>query len=88
MRGFEGVNSATNSWDVEVRDSHLQVWPLTLSVIMICGMGWGYGDIWGVLHTFDIYVVISPDECDNESHHIVSQEPRRIRVQEQRADIL
>ncbi|XP_029632712.1 tripartite motif-containing protein 35-like [Salmo trutta] len=76
VRGSEGFNSVTNSWDVEVGDSHF--WFLGVAPDFVSNHD-RWDEIWGVLHTCGIYIVMSPNE--NNSHLKVDQDPRRIRVQ-------
>ncbi|CDQ64122.1 unnamed protein product [Oncorhynchus mykiss] len=78
VRGSGGFNSATNSWDVEVGDSHF--WFLGVAPDFVSNHD-VWDDIWGVLHTCGVYVVMSPNEYDGKPGLTVVQDPRMIRVQ-------
>jgi hypothetical protein len=78
IRGTGGFNSAANSWDVEVGDSHF--WFLGVAPDFVSNHDI-WDDIWGVLHTCGVYVVMSPNEFDSRPGLKVVQDPRRIRVQ-------
>ncbi|XP_055760376.1 E3 ubiquitin-protein ligase TRIM35-like isoform X1 [Salvelinus fontinalis] len=78
VRGSEVFNSATHSWDVEVGDGYF--WFLGVAPDFVSNHDI-WDDIWGVLHTCGVYVVMSPNEYGGNPHLTVVRDPRRIRVQ-------